>query len=138
MLHHDNQARAAAGQLKQPVSDSEEDVDLMGESARRDSARDFELKDLSHNQHASENDESPFEPDFEHWQSDGEKSPDFSRARRASASTVQSFVLYTPDEERSVIQKFDRKLVLFLALLYMLSFLDRSSRCRSAFASMLC
>lgn len=34
---------------------------------------------------------------------------------------------YTPEEERIVIKKFDRRLVLFVALLYMLSFLDRSS-----------
>lgn len=35
---------------------------------------------------------------------------------------------YTEDEERAVVRKFDRKLVLFLAFLYLLSFLDRSSR----------
>jgi hypothetical protein len=44
-----------------------------------------------------------------------------------SASSVASFELYTPDEELAVRRKFDRKLVLFVALLYMLSFLDRSS-----------
>lgn len=47
--------------------------------------------------------------------------------RRASVSTMQSYQLYTPDEERAVVRKFDRKLVLFVAFLYMLSFLDRSS-----------
>lgn len=36
--------------------------------------------------------------------------------------------LYTPAEERAVVKKFDRRLVLFVALLYMLSFLDRSSK----------
>ena len=35
---------------------------------------------------------------------------------------------YTIDEERQVVRKFDRKLVPFLALLYLLSFLDRSSK----------
>ena len=49
--------------------------------------------------------------------------------RRGSASTMQSYQLYTPDEERAVIRKFDRRLVLIVALLYMLSFLDRSSMC---------
>ncbi|KAI9681031.1 MAG: hypothetical protein M1822_007105 [Bathelium mastoideum] len=44
--------------------------------------------------------------------------------RRASA---QSFELYTPDEEKAVIYKLDRRLVLFMALLYLLSFLDRSN-----------
>jgi hypothetical protein len=50
------------------------------------------------------------------------------RRRGTSISTVQSFQLYTPDEERAVVRKFDRRLVLFVALLYMLSFLDRSSK----------
>jgi hypothetical protein len=36
--------------------------------------------------------------------------------------------LYSPIEERAVIRKLDRRLVLFVALLYMLSFLDRSSK----------
>lgn len=48
-------------------------------------------------------------------------------SRRPSASTVASFQLYTPDEEATVRRKFDRKLVVFVALLFMLSFLDRSS-----------
>ncbi|TVY13436.1 putative ABC transporter ATP-binding protein [Lachnellula arida] len=52
---------------------------------------------------------------------------DSGQRRRASVSTTQSYQLYTPDEERAVVRKFDRKLVLFVALLYMLSFLDRSS-----------
>lgn len=34
---------------------------------------------------------------------------------------------YTPEEERLVLRKFDCHLVLFIALLYMLGFLDRSS-----------
>lgn len=36
-------------------------------------------------------------------------------------------LVYTPEEERAVVRKFDRRLVLFVALLYLLSFLDRSS-----------
>lgn len=36
-------------------------------------------------------------------------------------------IVYTVDEERAVVRKFDRRLVLFVALLYLLSFLDRSS-----------
>lgn len=42
-------------------------------------------------------------------------------------SSVHSFELYTPDEEKNLLKKLDTRLVLFLALLYMLSFLDRSS-----------
>lgn len=51
-----------------------------------------------------------------------------SSSRRAlSPGSVASFQLYTPDEDRAVRRKFDRRLVLFVALLFMLSFLDRSS-----------
>ncbi|PTB63930.1 MFS general substrate transporter [Trichoderma citrinoviride] len=49
------------------------------------------------------------------------------RGRGLSVSSVDSFLLYTPDEDKAVRRKFDRKLVLFVALLYMLSFLDRSN-----------
>ncbi|KAI4636509.1 hypothetical protein J4E83_001464 [Alternaria metachromatica] len=47
--------------------------------------------------------------------------------RRASLDSVQSYELYTPDEDRTVLKKLDRRLVAFMALLYMLSFLDRSN-----------
>ncbi|KAH7328002.1 major facilitator superfamily domain-containing protein [Stachybotrys elegans] len=50
-----------------------------------------------------------------------------SSVRRPSFASAASFQLYTPDEEQAVRRKFDRKLVLFVALLYMLSFLDRSN-----------
>ncbi|KAH8889763.1 MFS general substrate transporter [Thozetella sp. PMI_491] len=56
-----------------------------------------------------------------------EDEEDGPRWRRASVSTAASFQLYTPDEEQAVVRKFDRRLVLFVALLYMLSFLDRSN-----------
>lgn len=39
----------------------------------------------------------------------------------------ERYTLYTPEEERAVVKKLDRNLVLFVAFLYMLSFLDRSS-----------
>lgn len=47
------------------------------------------------------------------------------RLTRRSATFSKTF---THEEERAVVKKFDRRLVLFMALLYMLSFLDRSSK----------
>ncbi len=97
-----------------PDSDSDEsDLEMseLGES--------FKLR----RQEKKENGDEPEDKDDE---VDEEKYHDAPR-RRASVSTVQSYQLYTPDEERAVVRKFDRKLVLFVALLYMLSFLDRSS-----------
>ena len=61
------------------------------------------------------------------WDKNYHREKPSRRGRQGSDETEQSFMLYTPDEERSVIKKFDRHLVLFIALLYMLSFLDRSS-----------
>ncbi|KAF2496711.1 MFS general substrate transporter [Lophium mytilinum] len=49
-------------------------------------------------------------------------------ARRLSqGSSVESYELYTPEEDKAVLRSLDRKLVLFMALLYLLSFLDRSN-----------
>lgn len=53
----------------------------------------------------------------------GDAEEPFMRRR----SSAQSFELYTPDEERRVRRKLDFRLTLFVALLYMLSFLDRSN-----------
>jgi hypothetical protein len=56
-----------------------------------------------------------------------EDAVDDVRRRGRRRGSVASFQLYTPDEEKAVVRKFDRRLVVFVALLYMLSFLDRSS-----------
>ena len=63
-----------------------------------------------------------------HPEQDDERRESLTERRRDSLSTIRSFMLYTPDEEQAVIRKLDRRLVLFVALLYMLSFLDRSSK----------
>lgn len=133
-LHHDNRSRHAIGQPAGTYSplmrsnSGSDDGPAMGMNEQEDPEENFELKDLSGNHNGSRYLGSTFDADFEDPHSDEEeKGPNFLRSRRASASTLQSFMLYTPDEERSVIRKFDRRLVLFVALLYMLSFLDRSS-----------
>ncbi|KAI0447066.1 major facilitator superfamily domain-containing protein [Xylaria telfairii] len=65
------------------------------------------------------------------YSDDDEETRGANRGRRAgrrpSDSTVASFQLYTPDEERAVVRKLDRRLVVFLAFCYMLSFVDRSN-----------
>jgi hypothetical protein len=68
---------------------------------------------------------------------DSDRSRSRGRGRGLSVSSVDSFLLYTPDEENAVRRKFDRKLVLFVALLYMLSFLDRSSASQSRHSPLL-
>lgn len=48
--------------------------------------------------------------------------------RENKPSRTRSSLEYSAAEEAQVARKFDRKLVPFLALLYLLSFLDRSSQ----------
>ena len=122
MLHHGNKSSHALHQLDRSPStptgsDSDSEDDHLG---LRGGDGNFELNDFSHREHDSRDQDS-------RGSDEEEKRPEFGKHRRGSSSTVQSFMLYTPDEERSVIKKFDRRLVLFVALLYMLSFLDRSS-----------
>lgn len=69
----------------------------------------YELQPISHSSPASLEDED------QHY------------ARRLSFDSVQSYELYTPDEDRRVLRKLDTRLVGFMALLYCLSFLDRTS-----------
>ena len=84
----------------------------------------YELKNLNLPERT---DQSEADADFEKSDSDDGNGFSFNKPRTGSTSTAQSFKLYTPDEERTVKRKFDRRLVLFVAFLYMLSFLDRSS-----------
>jgi hypothetical protein len=64
---------------------------------------------------------------------DGQDEEPLRGTRRLSFDSVQSYELYTPDEEKAVLRKLDRRLVGFMALLYCLSFLDRSSELFSCF-----
>lgn len=58
---------------------------------------------------------------------DEENVYDSGEELEAKSARTGSAPKYTQDEERVVVRSFDRRLVPFLALLYLLSFLDRSS-----------
>ncbi|KAI9725228.1 MAG: hypothetical protein M1828_003409 [Chrysothrix sp. TS-e1954] len=45
----------------------------------------------------------------------------------STSSTIPEWEVYTPDEEKAVLRKFDLHVVLFMSFLYLLSFLDRSN-----------
>ncbi|KAI0014464.1 major facilitator superfamily transporter [Xylariaceae sp. FL0662B] len=118
----DSSTQTGAALTPQSDSNSDDGEDLNHPSLEvsdlpfdNDSDEAFELQDRSRQNVARHADEA---------YSDDEAS---SRARRPSDSTIASFQFYTPDEERAVVRKFDRRLVLFLSLCYMLSFLDRSN-----------
>ena len=46
---------------------------------------------------------------------------------------IERFKMFTADEEKVIVKKLDRHLVLFIAFLYMLSFLDRSSESKRTY-----
>jgi MFS family permease len=63
----------------------------------------------------------------EGYDSEMDFKPRHRRKRRGSTGAGAS-AEYTVEEEKEVVKKLDRRLVLFLSLLYLLSFLDRSSK----------
>ena len=133
MLRHGNQSSHAINHLKRSPSpplgsdsDSDQHVDISFRGGEISDEDDFELEDLSTHASNDQKSQDEYDPRFDESE-DEERRPDFEKRRRQSDSTIHSFKLYTPDEEKAVIKQFDRRLVLFVALLYMLSFLDRSS-----------
>ena len=132
-LHHGNPSAYTLNQDYGHLSSDEDSThsDAGSENGQcRDSNEGYELKSLSTRLNSSQ--QRPFEPgrSVAHPAFDEDDHLDeihVDKGRRGSTSTTHSFMLYTPDEERTVIRKLDRRLVLFVAFLYMLSFLDRSS-----------
>ena len=136
-LRHGNQSSHAINHLRRSPSpplgsgsdsdaDSDDDAGTSLRGGRVSDEDEYELADLSSHGFNGLKSQDGYDPRFDESE-DEEQGSDFEKPRRESASTVHSFMLYTPDEEKAVIKKFDRRLVLFVALLYMLSFLDRSS-----------
>lgn len=120
---------------------SDEEIDRTNSSSAR-GLESFEMQKWTSNPSRSDYDPDGVEgiDSIRHPEQDDEFEEHLAKRRRDSSSTIRSFMLYTPDEEQAVIRKLDRRLVLFLALLYMLSFLDRSSKdsSRAAILSCLC
>ncbi|KAI9713436.1 MAG: hypothetical protein M1820_000818 [Bogoriella megaspora] len=101
-----------------PDSDDDTDDDL-------EAGQSFKMKELhSPIQNSTDREEDKYSGSEKDDDDEGGSPRRYGRRRRESA---QSFELYTPDEEKAVVRKLDRRLVLFMALLYMLSFLDRSN-----------
>ena len=132
-LRHGNQSSHAINHLRRspspPLGSGSYSNDDSATSLRGGGILDedeYELADLSSHASNGLKSQDGYDPRFDESE-DEEQGSDFEKRRRESDSTVHSFMLYTPDEQRVVVKKFDRRLVLFVALLYMLSFLDRSS-----------
>ena len=128
-LRHGNESKPALGPMgESPAYSTATDRDSDDERTGDEYRQSFEMRDLNQTISGSTAQFLDVGLISENIEGKEGNEGDYSEHRRGSASTIQSFMLYTPDEERAVINKFDRNLVLLVALLYMLSFLDRSSR----------
>jgi len=94
-------------------------TDLSPDSLSQD--RDRSRTSITHEEHTYGQD-IPLAT-WNHEGADGEENlSDYERQEGFSEA-------FSADEERRVVRKLDRRMVLFVALLYLLSFLDRSSMC---------
>lgn len=91
------------------------------ESYRRINASNFDLSSPTKTSDDPEDEADTDVSDIETEEEGGNVYPQFPN--RASTFSKE----YTEDEDSAVVKKFDRRLVIFLAFLYLLSFLDRSS-----------
>ena len=108
-----------SGETARFTPDTDSDMEDEDELDMREGGQNFKMKRLAPESSKGLNtldDIGEDEEDMEHIH---------LRSRRRAST--QSFELYTPDEEKAVVRQFDKRLVLFMALLYMLSFLDRSN-----------
>ena len=100
-------------------SDVESMVELRsgGHSLELPELRKLRNSSEKRSQHKDEDHEDPFSDD------DSEKEH-IRPVRRVGSRSKE----YSDEEEKVIVRKFDRRLTSFIALLYMLSFLDRSSQ----------
>lgn len=110
-------------------AESYKDADIASNPAKRRAAEHNHDSEANRNDDDDNDDEGLSDAgDFEAFHDPLAQHP--PRRKGSNASTVQSFELYTPEEERAVLRKLDRGVVLPLAGLYLLSFIDRSSKFR--------
>ena len=117
---------SSGGTRMTPDSDSDDEHDL--EVLEADEG--LELKELGKNgrRHRSDGDQALSGANEDEDSDDDDEEATALQARKSRRrDSAASFELYTPDEERRVRRKLDTRLVLFVALLYLLSFLDRSN-----------
>lgn len=83
-----------------------------------------ELRQLHHHRptYGEDGENELSEPDSD-IDSDSDREREIKRLKRVGTSSKE----YTDEEENTVVRKLDRKLVVFLGVLYLLSFLDRSN-----------
>lgn len=116
-------SRSVNGGYKPTSASEEEGVEVHGLD-ELEQHEEYELRDLR------KESQSPTQPGAEEYDSDSQLGDDFAPENGEHyllPSNQTPSVSYTAEEEAKVKRKLDRNLVLFVALLYMLSFLDRGN-----------
>jgi hypothetical protein len=132
--HLDSSASGSTSRVRTPDEDSEGDeegdVDVEGAYELRTFSRGNDNREaaMGGDSEGMRSGSGSDTAEKEEEEGEGEEEEGKHTRRRRRRTSAQSFELYTPDEERVVVKKFDRRLVASLAGLYMLSFLDRSSK----------
>jgi hypothetical protein len=98
-----------------------DDSDVESVLALRGGEHTFELRKIRNTSDKGSHHGS-FDQDEVSSEEDSEKE-DVRPVKRVGSRSKE----YSREEEQAIVRKFDRRLTLFIALLYMLSFLDRSS-----------
>lgn len=110
-----------------PESDSESDSDFGGSLYHAESEETFRLKRSRWREAAEPEPLLSSGRTYGNSLNEVEKQLENPHERSSQSAVPRRSAFWTSDEERVVVKKFDRRLVLFLALLYLLSFLDRSN-----------
>lgn len=110
-LHIPGQGSLAFSELRQDDADGRDGIELQTPKRNRSRSK-SRSRSRSRSQHRYATGDDEEEDEVEDESSEDEQGMD---------------ILYTKQDTKRIVRKFDRYLVSFLALLYMLSFLDRSS-----------
>lgn len=126
-LHRSPPLRPRSASASAAVAASGQSHPGLGGAARDSNGVSFDGSGSFHSARDGRSDDDDDDDDEDDDGFEGDLDRD-SRSVQRRRSSVASFQLYTPEEEKAVVRKFDRRLVAFLSLCYMLSFLDRSSK----------
>ncbi|KAM3424543.1 hypothetical protein BST61_g6539 [Cercospora zeina] len=114
----DHGSKRTYGEATEPLWDADDAGYEMAEMSKDGKRIDEDYEHVPQAMAGAEEQDSEEEDD---------RAPLAGTGRRRTRSSLHTFQLYTPDEEAKVRHTLDTRLVLFVALLYMMAFLDRSN-----------
>ncbi|OAP62960.1 hypothetical protein AYL99_02187 [Fonsecaea erecta] len=124
--HPSSSTYTPASTIRTPEFDSDDSPIVQTQTSRETESQSVELRKLHHVPPPAEHTDT--EDEFSESDSDpGEGDDDEGYGKRRLRRTATHSKDFTDEEETALVRKLDRRLVVFLGFLYMLSFLDRSN-----------